>query len=261
MKITMQEMLSCGVHFGHQTRRWNPKMKKYIYARKSGIHIFDLEKTAHSLNKALTFLKKQAAEGKTILFVSTKSQTKTLLPEEAQKANMPYIEKRWLGGFLTNFKTIKKRIKHLNDLESKKEAGEFEKYTKKEGLLLDREINKLNELLGGVKNLTELPDVLFIIDTIRDHTAVLEAKKLGIPVVAIVDSNSDPDLIDYPIPGNDDAIRSLKLLVGTVASIIADGKKLAPKTTPKPVKQKTEKEKAVEKIEVKKENKAEKGDK
>lgn len=220
--ITMEEMLDAGVHFGHQTHKWNPKMKKYIYTDKAGIHIIDIEKTAKSLNDALTFLYNEVKDGKTVLFVSTKSQTKEILPKIAEKCHMPYVVKRWLGGTLTNYPTIYKRIKRLNSLETQYAAGSFDKYTKKEVLLLEREINKLNDLFAGLKEIEHAPDILFIIDTIQDHIAVKEARITHTPIVGLTDTNADPSLIDYPIPANDDAIKSLNLMLNLVSDVISE---------------------------------------
>ncbi len=226
MSVSMKDLLTAGVHFGHRTQRWNPKMKHYLYGKRNGIHIFDLEKTAHKLNDALGFLYTQASLGKTILFVSTKNQTVDILPEEAQKAHMPYLANRWLGGFLTNFPTIKKRIQYLLSLEQNVESGDMTKnYTKKEALMFKREIIKLNEVLVGVKTLKNLPDVVFVADAVRDHLAIAEAHKMHIPVVAICDSNADPELVDYTIPANDDALRSLKIIIAAVSDAIIEGRR------------------------------------
>lgn len=232
--ITMQQMLESGVHFGHQTRRWNPKMKPYIYTARGGIHILDLEKTAHAMNRALTFLKKEVQNGKTVLFVSTKQQTKDLLPQIADDCNMPYITERWLGGFLTNFKTISKRMKHLRTLEDQKKSGEWtKKYTKKESLMKAREIIELNRIFAGSKNLSSLPDILFVVDICRDLIAIREAKRMNIPIIALADTNANPALVDYPIPANDDGHKALELLLSIVSSVIKEN---APKHTPAKVK-------------------------
>lgn len=223
--ITMNEMLEAGVHFGHQTHKWNPKMKDYIHTSKSGIHIIDLQKTAKALNGALSFIYNEVRKGKTILFVSTKSQTTNLLPEVAGRCKMPYVSKRWLGGTLTNFSTIYKRIKRLKSLEEQMSTGGFEKYTKKEVILLEREIKKLNDLFFGIKTLTRTPDILFIIDTVRDDIAVKEAKVTHTPIVALTDTNADPAVVDYSIPANDDAIKSLTLLLNLVADVIIEAQK------------------------------------
>ncbi|MDD4351546.1 MAG: 30S ribosomal protein S2 [Candidatus Gracilibacteria bacterium] len=262
MNVTMKDLLEAGCHFGHRCEKWNPKMKKFIYGEKAGIHIIDLEQTAHSLNKALGFLKQVASEGEPILFVSTKSQTSVLVPEKAAECKMPYVSTRWLGGFLTNFPTMKTRIKHYRDLELAQASGELEgKYTKKEIVLIKRELAKLDKYFSGVKNLNQFPGAVFVVDPIRDHLAVKEACALKIPVVALVDTNADPDLIDYPIPANDDAIKSLALMVGLVSQVIAENfkeKSVASKESkpaPKPVEaakaQKPVVNKAVEKKEEK----------
>ncbi|MBI4836007.1 MAG: 30S ribosomal protein S2 [Candidatus Abawacabacteria bacterium] len=222
----MQDLLQAGVHFGHRTQRWNPKMKSYLYGKRHGIHIFDLEQTAHALNNALQFLYNQASIGKSILFVSTKNQTSEILPVEAKKANVPYLANRWPGGFLTNFPTVKKRIQYLISLEGDIESGELtKKYTKKEALMFKRTIGKLNEVLEGVKILKSLPDVIFVADAVRDRLAIVEAKKMGIAIVAICDSNSDPDLVDYVIPANDDALRSLNMIISAASDAIQQGRK------------------------------------
>jgi len=225
MEITMKDLLEAGCHFGHRTQKWNPKCKPYIFGERAGIHIIDLEQTAHALNKALGFIKEIVSEGAKVLFVSTKSQTLGLIPEKAKACKMPYVCKRWLGGFLTNFPTIKQRIKHLKFLEEGRESGEWEKYTKKEALLLEKELIKLESIFGGVKTLSSLPKALFVLDPVRDHIAVKEARRLKIPVIALVDTNADPDLVDYPIPANDDAIKSLTLMLDLVSSVIAENYK------------------------------------
>lgn len=226
MSISMKDLLQAGVHFGHRTQRWNPKMKHYLYGKRNGIHIFDLEQTAHKLNEALAFLYDQVSIGKTVLFVSTKNQTADILPNAAKEANSPYLANRWPGGFLTNYPTIKKRIQYLLSLEENKESGELtKKYTKKEALMFERDILKLNEVLVGVKTLKGLPDVVFVADAVRDQLAIVEAHKMKIPVVAICDSNSDPELVDYVIPANDDALRSLALVIQAVSSAIQQGRK------------------------------------
>lgn len=226
MSISMKDLLAAGVHFGHRTPRWNPKMKHYLYGKRGGIHIFDLEQTANQLNEALAFLYDQASVGKTILFVSTKNQTSTILPEAAKAANIPYLANRWPGGFLTNFRTIKERIKYLISLEENKQSGELtRKYTKKEALMFERDIVKLNEVLEGVKPLKNLPDVVVVFDAVRDQLAIAEAFKMKIPVIALCDSNADPSKVKIVIPGNDDALRSLTLMVNAAAQAVAEGRK------------------------------------
>ena len=202
-------MLEAGVHFGHKTRKWNPKMKPYIYGAHEGIHVFDLEKTKQLLENALDFLKRTVASGKTILFVSTKPQAANLIVEAAREVKMPYVVHKWMGGLLTNFATIKQRIRYLKKLKDDEKSGEFEKYTKKEASQLRKQIEKLESTLGGVSNLDGLPHVIFLTDVLRDKIVVREAKKMKIPVVAIVDSNADPDNIAFPIPANDDAVKSI----------------------------------------------------
>lgn len=221
----MREMLKNAVHFGHQSQKWNPKMAPFLFGKRKGIHIFDLQKTAQCLEKALNFLKKQVAEGKIILMVSTKQQAASILRETAKKCSMPYVTQRWIGGMLTNFETIKKRIKYLIDLKETEKKGEFEKYTKKEAANLRKTITKLEDALGGISTLTRLPDVLLVIDPIRDSLAVKEAQKLKIPIIAVLDSNADPTDINYPIPANDDALKSLKYLIAKIEEAFSESKK------------------------------------
>ena len=221
----LKEMLKNAVHFGHATRKWNPKMKKFIYGEKQGIHIFDLGKTYEAMKKALDFLKKSSKEGRTILFVSTKQQATNLVKEAAIECKMPYVTQKWVAGLLTNFKTIQKRIKYLKKLKKEEATGEFSKYTKKEVVNFKKTINKLEISLGGVQDLEKLPQVVIIFDVHRDSIAVKEAAKKGIQIVGITDSNADPSEIDYPIPGNDDAIKSLKYLVSKIKEAILEGKK------------------------------------
>jgi len=216
----LKEMLAAAVHFGHQTHKWNPKMKRYLYGVRDGIHIFDLQKTFDMQQKALTFLQTTVEEGKTVLFVSTKQQAASLVEGVAKKCNMPYVTYKWIGGLLTNFSTVKDRIKYFLDLTDKKETGEFEKYTKKEVSILKKDLEKLETAFGGLKNMTKKPDVIFVVDCVRDNIAIKEAKKLKIPVVGITDSNADPDEVDYPIPGNDDAVKSLKYFLSKVEDAI-----------------------------------------
>lgn len=222
--IDIKEMLEAAVHFGHKTQKWNPKMKKFIYTTKNGIHIFDLEKSKVCLEKALDFVKKSASSGKTILFVSTKPQSAHLVVEAAEACRMPYVIHKWMGGLLTNFSTIKQRIRYLKNLKDQEKAGDFEKYTKKEASELRKTIEKLESALGGVRDLDALPDAVFVVDTLRDRIAVNEAHKMKIPVIGIVDSNSDPDGVTYPIPGNDDAVKSLTYLIQKVKYGILEGK-------------------------------------
>jgi small subunit ribosomal protein S2 len=221
--ISMKNLLESGVHFGHQTRRWNPKMKKYIFAERNGIYIIDLQKTVKKVEKAYRFIRKTVAEGKDVLFVGTKKQAKDTIRNEADRCAMHFVNQRWLGGMLTNFQTIKNRVLRLKELERLNEDN-FPHYTKKEVINFRKELVKLNKFLGGIKQMNSLPGALFIVDPKKEHIAVKEAHKLGIPVVAIVDTNCDPDEIDYVIPGNDDAIRAVKLLTTTIANAILEGK-------------------------------------
>jgi len=220
----MKQLLEAGVHFGHQTRRWNPKMAKYIFTERNGIYIIDLQKTVRKVDEAYNFLRSVAEEGKSVLFVGTKKQAQEAVKEEALKADMYYVNERWLGGMMTNFQTIQKRVNRLKELEVMEEDGTFEVLTKKEVLSLRHEMEKLEKFLGGIKNMTKLPGALFIVDPRKERIAVAEARKLSIPIVAIVDTNCDPDEIDYVIPGNDDAIRAVKLLTGRMADAVIEGR-------------------------------------
>lgn len=221
--ITMKSLLEAGVHFGHQKRRWNPKMKRYIFTHRNGIHIIDLQKTLNLVEEAAAFLSEVAASGRKILMVGTKKQAQDTIVTEAERSNSLHISNRWLGGTLTNFKTIQKRIDYLVDLETRRDQGDFENLTKKESLKIDEKITKLNKNLSGIKEMTEMPGAMFIIDVGREEIAVAEANRVGIPIVALVDSDCDPDLIDHPIPGNDDAIRSVRLITGRMSDAIIDG--------------------------------------
>lgn len=225
-QITIKEMLSCGVHFGHQTHRWNPKMKNYVFGTRSGIHIIDLQKSVLMAQKAADFVRSVAAQGGKVVFVGTKKQASTVVKEAAEKCGQYYITKRWLGGTLTNFVTIKASIDRLKKLEQMKEKGEFSYYSKKEQSSMEKEYQRLVEYLEGIKDMRELPKALFIVDLKKEHIAVHEATVLGIPVVGISDTNADPDLIQYPIPGNDDAIRSIQLFSNLVADSYLEGAKL-----------------------------------
>ncbi|MES9935939.1 MAG: 30S ribosomal protein S2 [Sedimenticola sp.] len=222
--VSMREMLEAGVHFGHQTRYWNPKMGSYIFGQRNKIHIVNLEKTLPLYKEAMNYLGSLAANGGKILFVGTKRAARDTVREEAERCGMPYVNHRWLGGMLTNFKTIKQRIKRLKDLEAMFEDGSVERFNKKEALGLRREMEKLDRSLGGIKDMAGLPDVLFVVDTGHENIAVAEAKKLGIPVVGVVDTNNDPDSIDYVIPGNDDAIRAIQLYVQGAAAAVLEGR-------------------------------------
>ena len=222
--VAMKQLLEAGVHFGHQTRRWDPKMAEYIFHARNGIHIIDLQKTSKKLDEAYAFIKEQAEEGKTILFVGTKKQAQECVKDAALKSNMFYVDQRWLGGMLTNFGTIKKRIQRLKDLETMQEDGTFDVLPKKEVILLKKEMEKLERNLGGIKDMEELPGVIFLIDPKKERLAVLEAKKLEIPLVGLVDTNCNPEDLDYPIPGNDDAIRAVKLITDVMANAVIEGK-------------------------------------
>ena len=222
--ISMKQLLEAGVHFGHQTRRWNPKMAPYIFAERNGIYIIDLQKTVKKLEEAYFFVRDVAAEGGTVLFVGTKKQAQEVIKEEAERVGMYYVNARWLGGMLTNFRTMRQRIDRLNQLMKMQEDGTFDLLPKKEVIKLRLEIQKLEKYLGGVKEMKKLPRALFIIDPRKEKNAISEAKKLGIPVVSVVDTNCDPDEIDYVIPGNDDAIRAIKLIVQTMANAVVEGK-------------------------------------
>lgn len=222
--IQLKELLEAGVHFGHQTRRWNPKMEKYIFTQRNGIHIIDLQKTMENIEKAYDFMREVGESGRPVLFVGTKKQAQTPIKEEAERAGMYYVNKRWLGGMLTNYKTISERIKRLNDIKTMSEDGTFDKLTKKEVLLLTREHDKLEKFLGGIKDMKGMPAALFVVDPRKEKIAVKEAKTLGIPVVGIVDTNCDPDELDFVIPGNDDAIRSIRLIAGKMADAIIEGR-------------------------------------
>ena len=222
--VAMKQLLEAGVHFGHQTRRWDPKMAEYIFQARNGIHIIDLQKTSKKIDEAYAFLKEQAEEGKTVLFVGTKKQAQECVKEAAEKSGMYYIDQRWLGGMLTNFGTIRTRVQRLKDLEKMQEDGTFEVLPKKEVILLKKEMEKLERNLGGIKNMEEIPGVIFLVDPKKEHIAVLEAKKLGIPVIGLVDTNCNPEEVDYAIPGNDDAIRAVKLITDVMANAIIEGR-------------------------------------
>ena len=222
--VAMKQLLEAGVHFGHQTRRWDPKMAEYIFQARNGIHIIDLQKTSKKLDEAYAFLKEQAEEGKTVLFVGTKKQAQECMKEAAIKSGMYYVDQRWLGGMLTNFDTIRARVQRLKDLETMQEDGTFEVLPKKEVILLKKEMEKLERNLGGIKEMDKLPGVIFLVDPKKERIAILEAKKLGIPTVGIVDTNCNPEDLDYPIPGNDDAIRAVKLIADVMANAVIEGK-------------------------------------
>ena len=221
---TIKQLLEAGAHFGHQTGRWHPRMKSYIFTKRNGIHIIDLEQTAALLDKVCDFVQQVTSEGGTILFVGTKKQAQETVEQEAQRCQMYYVNLRWLGGMLTNFATIQARIDHLVHLEDQKARGEFDHLPKKEALKLGEEILRLNRQMGGFKEMTSLPSALFIVDPTKEQIALAEAKRMGIPVVAIVDTNCNPDDIDYPVPANDDAIRAIKLICSKIADAIIEGK-------------------------------------
>jgi small subunit ribosomal protein S2 len=220
----MKDLLECGVHFGHQTRRWNPKMKKYIFGVRKNIYIIDLQKTLRYFRNTYQVVADAAAEGKTIIFVGTKKQARTSVKEAAESCGMPYVDNRWLGGMLTNFPTIQKSIRKLEVIEQMQESGQIELLTKKEALMMARTKEKLESYLGGIRHMKTLPDMMFVIDAVKEHIAVKEARNLGIPVIAPLDTNCDPDLIDFPIPGNDDAIRSIQLFCKEMAAAVNEGK-------------------------------------
>lgn len=224
--VTMKDLLECGVHFGHQTRRWNPKMKKYIFGVRKNIYIIDLQKTLRYFRNTYQIVVDAAAEGKTVLFVGTKKQARNSVREAAQSCGMPYVDNRWLGGMLTNFPTIQKSIRKLDVITEMQENGQIDLLTKKEALMLSRKKDKLEAYFGGIRNMKTLPDLMFVIDAAKEHIAVNEANCLNIPVVAPLDTNCDPDVITYPIPGNDDAIRSIQLFCKEMAAAINEGKAL-----------------------------------
>lgn len=222
--VSMKQLLEAGVHFGHQTRRWNPKMAKYIFTERNGIYIIDLQKTVRKIEEAYAFLRGIAEEGKSVLFVGTKKQAQEAVKEEAGKAGQFFVNERWLGGMLTNFQTIQRRIRRLKELEAMEADGTFEVLTKKEVLQLRHEMERLEKFLGGIKEMNRLPGALFVVDPRKEKIAVAEARKLHIPIVAIVDTNCDPDEIDYVIPGNDDAIRAVRLLTSAMADAVVEGR-------------------------------------
>ena len=222
--VSMKSLLEAGVHFGHQTQRWNPKMKPYIYGARNGIYVLDLRKTSDKLDEAYNIVREFAARGKNIVFVGTKKQATDVVAEEAKRCGQFYINRRWLGGMLTNFATIRRRIARLKQLRAMQEDGTFDLLPKKEVIKLNLEIEKLEKFMGGIKDMTEMPGALFIVDPRKERIAVSEAKKLNIPIVAIVDTNCDPDEIDYVIPGNDDAIRAVKLIAGAMANAVIEGR-------------------------------------
>ncbi|NLO72652.1 MAG: 30S ribosomal protein S2 [candidate division WS1 bacterium] len=222
--VSMKELLEAGVHFGHQSRRWNPKMETYIYHERNGIYIIDLHQTLRMMDEAYDFIRSAAANGGSLLFVGTKRQAQSAIEEAADSCGMPYVNKRWLGGMLTNFETMRSRIDHMERLERQKAEGEWERLTKKEALWLDRELEKLVLSLGGIRSMRQAPQAVFVVDVKREEIAVAEANKLHIPVVAIVDTNCDPDVVDYIVPGNDDAIRAIRLISSKLAEAVNEGR-------------------------------------
>ncbi len=222
--VTIKELLEAGAHFGHQTSRWHPRMKQYIFTKRNGIHIIDLEQTASMLDKACEFIKQVVAEGGKVLFVGTKKQAQSIIQEEAERCGMYFINQRWIGGVLTNFTTIQSRIDYLVRLEDQQARGDFSRRPKKEALKLGQEITRLNRQMGGFKEMTSLPDAIYIVDLTKEKIALAEAQRVGVPVVAIADTNCNPDDIDYPIPGNDDAIRAIKLMTSKIAAAVIEGK-------------------------------------
>ncbi len=222
--VTMSQMLDAGVHFGHQTRRWNPKMKRFIWGERNGIYIIDLQQTLERVAVAYEFVRDLTADGGSIMFAGTKRQAQGPIEMAARRTGMPYVNQRWLGGMLTNFKTISGRVEKMREYERMRAAGDFENMPKKEALLLSRELEKLERNLGGIRDMAKLPDAIFILDTVKEHIAVAEANRLKIPIVAVVDTNCDPDVIDYPIPGNDDAIRATNLMCNVIAEAVREGR-------------------------------------
>ena len=230
--VTMKDLLECGVHFGHQTRRWNPKMKKFIFGERKNIYIVDLQKTLRYFRYTYNVVKDAAAEGKTMLFVGTKKQASQAIKEYAEKCGMPYVNHRWLGGMLTNYQTIRQAIRKLDIIEKMEEDGQIDLLTKKEALMLRRKKEKLLDYLGGIRNMKNLPDMIFVIDTVKEKIAVQEARRLGITVVAPLDTNCDPDVVDLPIPGNDDAIRSIQLFCKEMCEAMTEGYEIRSKDAP-----------------------------
>jgi small subunit ribosomal protein S2 len=221
----MKQLLEAGVHFGHQTRRWNPKMRPFIFTDRNGIHILDLQQTVTRLNEASRFISRLTANGESILFVGTKKQAQDAIKDEAQRSGQFFVNQRWLGGMLTNFQTIQSRIRYMKDLEARRERGEFERLPKKEAQHLQDELERLERVLGGIRDMRRLPGAIFVVDTKKEHTAVLEANRLEIPVIALADTNTDPDEMDYPIPANDDAIRAVRLLCAKIADAALEGRR------------------------------------
>lgn len=223
--VTLGELLDAGVHFGHQASRWNPKMFPYIYAERNGVHVIDLIQTTRLLTHAYEYLQRASKEKKTVLFVGTKRQATMAIKEEAERCGSPYINHRWLGGILTNWETVQKRVEYLKEIEKKEQSGIIDSLPKKEAAMIRREYDKLNQNLGGLKEMAEIPDLVILVDPRRETTALLECRKLGIPIISILDTNCDPTLVDIPIPANDDAVRSIKLILSTLSEAIIEGKK------------------------------------
>ena len=230
--VTMRQLLEAGVHFGHQTRRWNPKMRRFIFGERSGIYIIDLQQTLPSIDTAYSFVRDLSADGGTLLFIGTKKQAQDPIQEQAERSGMPYVNQRWLGGMLTNFETIAKRVAKMQEYQRMRDSGEFEAMPKKEALILGRELEKLERNLSGIRAMSRRPDAVFVLDTKKEHLAVAEANKLGIPVVAVVDTNCDPDLVQYVIPGNDDAIRASHLMCRVISDAVIEGRYIASKRNP-----------------------------
>ncbi len=230
--VTMRQLLEAGVHFGHQTRRWNPKMKRFIYGERNGIYIIDLQQTLGRIETSYSFVRDLVGGGGTILFVGTKKQAQDPVQSYAEKCGMPYVNERWLGGMLTNFQTISKRVAKMKEYQRMRDSGEFEAMPKKEALLISRELDKLERNLGGIRNMERLPDAIFVLDTKKEDIAVTEANKLGLPIVAVVDTNCDPDIIQFVIPGNDDAIRSANLMARVIADAVEEGRFIASRRVP-----------------------------
>ncbi len=224
--VSLKTLLESGVHFGHRTKRWNPKMRRYIFTERNGVHIIDLQQTVSQLEKAYNYIRDLSKDGGVVLFVGTKRQAAPIIAQESRRCEMPFVDKRWLGGTLTNFKTIRSRVDYLIELENRRDRGEFNRLPKKEVLKLNEEIERLERRVGGLRSLTRLPDALFVVDTRREDLAVKEANKLNIPIVALVDTNCDPDYIDLVIPSNDDAIRAIKLMVSKMADAVIEGRQL-----------------------------------
>jgi small subunit ribosomal protein S2 len=240
--VTMRQLLEAGVHFGHQTRRWNPKMRRFIFGERSGIYIIDLQQTLPRIETSYAFVRDLAASGGTILFIGTKKQAQDPIESQAERSGMPYVNQRWLGGMLTNFETIAKRVAKMQEYERMRDSGEFDAMPKKEALILGRELEKLERNLRGIREMTKLPEAVFILDTKKEHIGVTEANKLGIPVVAVVDTNVDPDVVQYPIPGNDDAIRSTSLMCRVIADAVEEGRYIHAKRNPAPQPKRTAEE-------------------